>query len=77
MYKSPIEVFFNDVRTRMIEEQDNKILKAVTDMGINVNKDELYKALQYDRDQYDKGFRDGKRFVLNKMVEFLNEMEDT
>jgi hypothetical protein len=55
MYKSPIEMALETFRF----EQENNILKAVQNVGINVNKDELIRALQYDRDQYDKGFEDG------------------
>lgn len=55
MYKSPIDILYNQ-RT----EIDGAIYRAVLDVGINVDKAELLKALEYDRDQYDKGFEDGK-----------------
>lgn len=28
-------------------------------MAVGVDREELFRALKYDRDQYDKGFRDG------------------
>ena len=37
---------------------DNEILKAVQNVGVNVDKEELLKALQYDRGQYQKGYDD-------------------
>lgn len=57
MYKSPIEMALETFRF----EQENNILKAVQNVGINVDKEELIKALQYDREQYEKGFEDGMK----------------
>ena len=42
-------------------KQDDAVLQAVQDIGIEVHKDELIKALQYDRGQYDKGYADGQK----------------
>ena len=53
-YKPLINVITLGLRT----ELDNNILKAVKDVGIDVDKDELIKALAYDRNQYEKGFSD-------------------
>ena len=39
----------------------NNILTVTAEYGINVNKDELIKALQYDRNQYQRGYMDGRR----------------
>ena len=55
MYKSPIEVF------RMQDYQiENEIMNVILKYDIAVDKDELIRALRYDRDQYDKGYADGK-----------------
>ncbi len=40
-------------------EVENGIYKAIKDMGIVIDKEELIKALRYDRGQYDKGYSDG------------------
>lgn len=56
MYKSPIDLFCDHVVT----EQENEVFKAVVRCGIDVDKDELIKALAYDRRQYDLGYADGK-----------------
>lgn len=53
MYKSPIEITREQIKTQI----DNKILFRVTqEVGINIDKDELLKALAYDRQQYEKGY---------------------
>lgn len=42
-------------------EVDNLVLESCVKVGCHVDKDELEKALRYDRDQYSKGYADGKR----------------
>lgn len=38
---------------------EDGIIKAVQKVEIDVNKEELIKALNYDRHQYDKGYKEG------------------
>lgn len=54
MYKSPIDIIYGQMETKM----EGDILRAVQKYGINVDKDELLRALQYDRGQYEKGYAD-------------------
>lgn len=70
MYESPIKI----IQKQMRMEQDENIYKAVLEQAILVDKDELIKALQYDRDQYDKGYRDGRNSVLQKLREMMEEL---
>ena len=53
-YKSPVDLIVSEMNLRM----EGEILKAVQNVGVNVDKDELIKALKYDRDQYQKGYAD-------------------
>lgn len=53
-YKSPIDV----IMERMNISYENGICKAVQNAGIDVDKNELRKALRYDRGQYQKGYAD-------------------
>jgi len=53
-YQSPIEVFQTQMQCQIVGE----IYKATMRVGVNVDKDELLKALRYDRGQYQKGYRD-------------------
>lgn len=46
MYESPIEMIIGKIQTQI----DDDIVKAVRAYHINVDKDELVKALRYDRD---------------------------
>ena len=62
-YESPIGVWWSDTKIEQLrDEYDNLIVKAVKNVCPNVDKDELIKALQYDRGQYEKGFADGIAF---------------
>lgn len=54
MYESPIRTFQKQLEMRY----ENGIMNAVAEYGIHVDKDELVKALNYDRNQYDKGYSD-------------------
>jgi hypothetical protein len=54
-YESPIEAHWHEMQI----EFDNKVCKAVQKCDIHVDKDELIKALQYDREQYDRGYKQG------------------
>ena len=56
MYQSPIDVLYGEIE---VSFEDN-ILSAVRKVDINVDKDELLKALAYDRDQYRKGYEDAQ-----------------
>lgn len=58
MYKSPIDVCLSELHTQIEKQQDEAIYKAIVDVGINVDKQELIRALQYDRHQYEKGRQD-------------------
>lgn len=54
MYKSPIETIFKQMRT----EHEANVWRAIQDCDIVVDKEELIKALKYDRGQYAKGYAD-------------------
>lgn len=58
MYKSPIEIIWNDIVSDAVEKADEYIVSFVQQVGVNVDKDELIKALRCDRGQYEKGWND-------------------
>ena len=58
-YESPLELIVNDMALEMSKKFDSEVLTAIKKYHIDVNKDELIKALQYDRGQYEKGYQDG------------------
>lgn len=52
-YQSPIMVIASEIR----QEFENNVCKVVQNMGIKVDKEELVKALEHDREQYEKGYK--------------------
>ncbi|MBO5921935.1 MAG: hypothetical protein J6Q48_06060 [Bacteroidaceae bacterium] len=65
MYKSPIEVIYGEMQMKV----ENDIYKAVQNVGVNVDKEELLKALEHDRGQYDKGYADAVTEILGVIRE--------
>ncbi len=53
-YQSPIEIIQEQVQAGI----ENEVLKTVMHVGVVVDKEELIKALTYDRNQYTKGYND-------------------
>ena len=58
MYESPISVY-KKLTHEIAKQKDEYICQAIVKVGVDVNKEELIKALAYDREQYSKGFADG------------------
>ncbi len=49
-----------DIQSQIVKDEENRLIHHVTQsIGYKVDKDELIKALQYDRQQYEKGYKDG------------------
>ena len=72
MYNSPIEIFVNQLNEQMEIDFENNCAKACLQYGININPEELKKALAYDREQYNKGFKDGYNKALSDITEVIN-----
>lgn len=68
-YESPIAIFYDaaEIITKAaIAGEENAVVEAVGKIGIKVNRDELIKALAYDRGQYFRGYCDAKMDSLRK-----------
>lgn len=62
MYKSPIELLTAEIQAKL----ENGVVDLLKHIDINVDKDELIRALRYDRKQYDNGFSDGRLAGLDE-----------
>ena len=61
MYESPITMMMNNIARQQTEEKENYIFTQITERyALSVNKEELIKALNYDRNQYEQGYADAK-----------------
>lgn len=61
MWECPITTYMSEIINQQMVERENAItLKVSETIGIDVNRKELIKALNYDRQQYEKGYSDAK-----------------
>lgn len=67
MYESPITLISGAFHLNL----EDGVYKAVRQTGVVVDKDELIKALKYDRGQYEKGYADAK--AEQKKGEWIND----
>jgi hypothetical protein len=68
MYESPVNIIYGEMQTQI----EGDVFKAIQNVGIDVNEEELLKALQYDREQYSKGYKDG---YANGIDELISQLE--
>lgn len=80
-YRSPIRILYEGIDS-IQEQQKNEVIKYVRKYGIYVDKEELQKALNYERNQYAKGFQDGRKSVkidtikeIDRLIERLEELK--
>ena len=58
-YESPITLMTKKIVEDITEKQNGYIVEECIKMGVIVDKEELLKALRYDRGQYEKGYLAG------------------
>jgi len=66
MYEDPIIISQRQISENIIKQTEDEIVYEIQrQVMIDIDKDELLKALQYDRDQYNQGYADGKEVGYN------------
>lgn len=74
-YRSPIEICTHEP---MFKEIEDGIMRATVSCGVQIDKDELIRALAYDREQYEKGYTAAKRIYKRPIGEWIiDEPEDS
>ncbi len=76
MYESPITKLYGKIKQEIEQKEEAAIYKAIEECEIVVDKEELIKALQYDRRQYEKGYEDGKAEMREKIEQAIEEIEN-
>lgn len=64
-YKSPIEVMIERINGQIEYEAGSAVYKELRRINVEVDKNELIKALRYDRNQYLTGYAEGYKDGLN------------
>ena len=59
-YESPINIIYGEINNKL----ENEVLTAIHNLGIDVDKEELVRALRYDREQYQKGYDDRDKAIV-------------
>ena len=67
MYESPINIIISKLCTKL----ESDCLKSVQRYGFDIDKEELAKALNYDRKQYEKGHTDGYNKAIDDFVKAI------
>lgn len=72
MYKSPITIIESTIDSfnkAIIKQKDDAIFAEIQhSFGVDLDREELIRALKYDRDQYNKGYADGIRDAREELV---------
>lgn len=83
MYDCPIKTFFTASPIEMRENYQGLVVQAVQKVGIDVDKEELIKAIQNDRERYEAAYQKGWNAceaqytgMLNKIVQIASGKDD-
>lgn len=71
MYECPVKFNFGDIQMQIVKQQENEVYMAVQKCGVDVDKEELKRALKYDREQYEKGYEDAVREFKEDIIKKL------
>lgn len=71
MWESPIKQIAGEIQSQVIKQEDELITQISQEIRYEVDKKELIKALEYDRGQYDKGYKDGTENTLEGVSELI------
>lgn len=74
-YESPITLMTEKIANDLANKTEGLIMECVQRVGVSVDKYELAMALNYDREQYKKGYRDGLSDAV-KHGKWLNTSTD-
>jgi len=75
-WMSPIQVMQKQIQV----ETEGHIMKAIQEVGVVVDKQELIRCMSYDRNQYENGYQQGRKdaieFISDKLIyPLLNEYD--
>jgi hypothetical protein len=69
-YKSPIDIIYGNIQTKL----EDDVVKAIQSYNISVDKEELIKALNYDREQYKAGYEDALKEISMYVNRYMGEL---
>lgn len=82
-YKPPIELkcekdipIMEEFARKAANDVDRFVVNGCVKVGVKVDRDELVKALQYDRGQYEKGYAEGVLSATPKWIDASKRLPD-
>lgn len=75
MYNSPVKIM-ECISDDVLQASEDIIMNTIR-LYVDVNRDELVKALQYDRNQYNKGFMDGRLSAIDEILYKIGRVSAT
>ena len=76
IYNCPIKTQIGAVELMMREEYDRKIVRAVQQIGIDIDKEGLVEALNHDRKRYEEAYQKGWDDCKKHYEEKLNRIKE-
>ena len=77
MYESPLTKIYGTIQNQIIKQDEENMMYVVNRaVGYDVDKEELIKALNYDRDQYKKGYADAMAVIEDIKAEIEHFASD-
>lgn len=74
-YISPISQITGEITSEIIRDKEDHLITVVSQqVGYQVDRDELIKALNYDRDQYIKGYKEAQDKFQQKAMDALAQI---
>lgn len=71
-YRSPIEIYTHEP---IFQEMEDGIMRATVSCGVQIDKDELIRALAYDREQYRAGYEAAERKYKRPEGDWVGEAD--
>jgi hypothetical protein len=65
MVMTPLSTIYEEVKKDIDSQIIESVLNATRAVNVTVDKEELLRALRYDRGQYDKGYADAKAEIVH------------
>lgn len=76
MWESPITQTVNEIVGQMERNKEDATMCSIKQtIGYEVDKEELIKALNYDRQQYEKGYKDAGEDLKAEIKELKKQIE--
>lgn len=74
MYKSPLTEICENIANQITKQREDSLVYEIRQtVGCNIDKEELIKALQYDRNQYQKGYADALSVIDDIKADFISQ----